>query len=128
MKHLLYALLYLGIFSSCKQDSSRFVNWDAYLGGKNTAQYSSLSQINKKNVKNLKIAWTYASGDADTLENRTQIQCNPLVIDGVLYGSSPQLKFFALDAATGVEQWVFDPFSEEGYNQFGMGVNRGLAY
>ncbi|MEM8523389.1 MAG: PQQ-binding-like beta-propeller repeat protein [Bacteroidota bacterium] len=128
MKHLLYLLTSSFLLFSCQENSTKYVNWDAYLGGKNTAQYSTLSQINKENVKNLKVAWTYASGDADSIKNRTQIQCNPLVIDGILYGSSPQLKFFALDAATGAEKWVFDPFAGEGYNQFGMGVNRGLSY
>ena len=68
----------------------------------------------------------YKSGDSDSL-NRTQIQCNPLIIDGILYGSSPKLKFFALDATTGEEKWVFDPW-EDAYDQYFMGVNRGLVY
>ena len=41
--------------------------------------------------------------------NHSQIQCNPIIVDGVLYGTSPQLKVIALDAATGAERWVFDP-------------------
>ncbi|MEM9935696.1 MAG: PQQ-binding-like beta-propeller repeat protein, partial [Bacteroidota bacterium] len=65
-------------------------------------------------------------GDTDP-DGRSQIQCNPLIIDGVLYGSTPVLKFFALNAATGEEIWEFDPFEGQ-YDQFGMGVNRGMAY
>ncbi len=53
------------------------------------------------NVSRLQVAWTYRSGDARA-EGRSQIQCNPIVVRGVLYGTSPQLKVFALDAATGV--------------------------
>ncbi|MEZ5040873.1 MAG: PQQ-binding-like beta-propeller repeat protein [Saprospiraceae bacterium] len=102
-------------------------NWAYYLGGPDANHYSPLTQINRDNVKQLKQAWVYESGPIDSL-GRTQIQCNPLIIDGVLYGSSPQLKFFALDAKTGKELWTFDPFSQEPYQQFGMGVNRGLCY
>ncbi len=70
------------------------------------------------------MAWTYASGPVDP-ENRSQIQCNPLVIDGTLYGTGPALTLFALDAATGEEKWRFEPFDST-FSQFGMGVNRGL--
>jgi len=120
--------LLLFCFHACKEKESEFVNWSTYLGDKHSSQYSPLTEINKKNVKNLKVAWTYNSGDADLKKNRTQIQCNPLIIDGILYGSSPKLKFFALDATNGKEIWTFDPFAGNEYKAFGMGVNRGLAY
>ncbi|MCP3927867.1 MAG: PQQ-binding-like beta-propeller repeat protein [Bacteroidetes bacterium] len=110
--------------SSEKEES--YTNWAGYLGGPGTNQYSELTQIDTSNVSKLKVAWTYHSGDADSL-NRSQIQCNPLIVDGILYGTSPQLKLFALDAATGEELWVFDPF-ENNFQTFGMGVNRGVCY
>ena len=96
-------------------------DWAVYGGDFASSQYSSLSQINRQNVSRLKLAWTYSSGDKDE-KNRSQIQCNPLIIDGILYGSSPKLKFFALDAANGEEIWNFDPF-EGKYDSYGMGVN-----
>ncbi|NJB84531.1 quinoprotein glucose dehydrogenase [Lewinella marina] len=101
-------------------------NWAHYLGDRATTQYSALQQIDTGNVARLTQVWSYASGDLDSL-NRGQIQCNPLIVDGVLYGTNPRLKAFALDAATGRERWTFDPavFSEE---LFGMGTNRGLSY
>ena len=74
----------------------------------------------------LAVAWSYECGDSDSL-GRSQIQCNPLIIEGVLYGTSPKLKLFALDAATGEHKWTYDPFAG-GYELYGMGVNRGLAY
>lgn len=112
---------------SCKQETSKeYVNWDAYLGGKDVNHFSSLDQINPRNVQRLKQIWIYNSGDRDTAD-RSQIQCNPLIIDGILYGTTPKLKLFALDAATGEELWKFDPFSGT-YKDFGMGVNRGLAF
>lgn len=100
-------------------------NWNAYLGDKASSQYSSLKQITPKNVARLNVAWTYEAGGVDP-RNRSQIQCNPLVIDGVLYGTSPDLKLFALDAATGRELWRFDPASVPGVTK--SGVNRGLVY
>ena len=99
-------------------------NWPIYLGDKHNSHYSPLSQINKENISQLKVAWEFRTGDADTKSN-TQIQCNPLIIDGVLYGSSPKLKVFALDAATGIRKWIFDPAS---VTDFSLHVNRGLTY
>ena len=51
------------------------------------------------NVGRLEVAWTYATGDARP-GGRSQIQCNPIVVDSVLFASSPGLKIFALHAAT----------------------------
>jgi len=122
---LVSGLSSLVFFLGCNSEST-YTNWPAYQGSKESNQYSALDQIDRANIDQLQIAWTYATGDADTADNRTQIQCNPLIIDGTLYGSSPQVKFFALDAATGTEKWVFNP---QGEAQSGpAGVNRGLAY
>jgi quinoprotein glucose dehydrogenase len=100
-------------------------NWPSYCGDSARSHYSSLKQITPGNVQRLEVAWTYRSGDARS-DNRSQIQCNPLIIDGVLYGTSAQLKLFALDAATGAELWRFDPFA--GTRGGTTGVNRGVAY
>ena len=128
IKSQLYTFILLAAFAyGCSNTSeNEGKNWPVYLGDNSSSQYSTLNQININNVQNLEVAWTYRAGDSDSL-NRTQIQCNPLIIDGVLYGSSPKLKFFALDAATGNELWTFDPW-KSGYDQYFMGVNRGLAY
>lgn len=101
-------------------------NWPVYLGDKASSQFSTLKQINRRNVHRLQVAWTFRAGDARS-DGRSQIQCNPLIIDGVLFGTSPQLKLLALEAATGRELWRFDPFA----NQTGgssLGVNRGVVY
>jgi quinoprotein glucose dehydrogenase len=98
-------------------------DWPVYFGDAAGSHYSGLGQIDRANVSQLAPAWTYRSGDAAA---NTQIQCNPLIIDGVLYGSTPQLKLVALDAATGRELWRFDPFAS-GEVTGGRGVNRGMA-
>lgn len=102
------------------------VDWPHYLGGLDSRQFADLDEITPQNVASLETAWIYRSGDADPA-NRSQIQCNPLVIDGVLYATTPSLHAVALDAAIGREIWRFNPF-EDGYKLFGLGVNRGLAY
>lgn len=102
------------------------VDWPVYLGDPASSQFSTLSQINTRNVRRLTPAWTYRAGDARP-EGRSQIQCNPLIVDGVLYGTTPQLKLVALDAATGVEKWRFDPFAGAAENS-ALGVNRGVVF
>lgn len=84
------------------------VDWPGYLGGPDSNHYSILDQINRDNVHRLELAWEYHSGGRRE-DNRSQIQCNPLIIDGVLYGTSADLTLFAINAATGDEIWAVDP-------------------
>lgn len=99
-------------------------DWRVYLGDAGGSHYSSLARIHRGNVTELKEAWRFRTGDA---AKNSQIQCNPLIVDGVLYGTSPQLKLFALDAATGRELWRFDPFQHPGMAG-GRGINRGVVF
>lgn len=123
---IIAGLAALGI--SCEDQSSKN-EWNVYGGGKERMQYSSLDQIDTNNVKNLQVAWTYHTKDA---ESSGQIQANPLIADGILYGVSPQLKLFAADAATGEEKWVFDPVElmtedNQGKESYGINACRGIA-
>lgn len=105
LRYFVGAVLLLGTAQVAFRPQQPDVNWTEYNGDGARSHYSSLSQITPANVGQLRIAWTYASGGADTVNNRTQMQCNPLVIDGVLYGVSAGTQAFALDAATGRERW-----------------------
>ena len=119
-------LLTLLIASVLSKTDAKDQDWPVYLGDSASSQYSELNQITPNNVNRLEVAWTFNSGDAAE-DNRSQIQCNPLVIDGILYGTTPKIVLFALNAATGEELWRFNPFSDR--NGAGsLGVNRGLAY
>ena len=120
MKTILSALLLLPLFASAADS-----NWPTYLGDKASSHYSTLQQITPRNVAKLEVAWTYRAGGLDT-NNRSQIQCNPLILDGVLYGTTPDLQLFAVDAATGRERWRFNPASVKGLAK--SGVNRGLVH
>ena len=99
-------------------------DWPVYLGNNSSSHYSYLDEINRTNIGRLQPVWEYHTGD-DISENRSQIQCNPLIINGVLYGTSPKLKVFALNAAKGTRIWEFDP---EPWNRSAKNVNRGVSY
>ena len=99
-------------------------DWPVYLADNFSSHYSKLVEINRDNIDQLELAWEYNTGD-DVSGTRSQIQCNPIIIDGILYGTSPLLKVFALNAATGEKIWDFDPRPE---NKFAENVNRGVSY
>ncbi len=86
-------------------------DWPAYGGNPAGNRYSPLSQISLRNVNNLQPAWTFDTGENGPGESGMGIQCQPIVVHGVLYGTTPRLKLFAVDAATGRQRWKFDPFS-----------------
>ena len=74
-------------------------DWPEYLGNKERNLFSPLQQINRANVSQLEIAWSYETGD------KGEYQANNLIVGGVLYTASPSRKVIALDAATGRELW-----------------------
>ena len=91
-------------------------DWPAYGGTTENNHYSSLAQINRTTVKQLKVAWSFDSQEEGGL------QSTPIVVEGVLYGITPTQKVFALDAATGKLFWKFDSGIK------GTQPDRGLAY
>ena len=111
------------VIVSCKQNNVPYSSWSVYRGEKGSTGYSSLFQIKTSNLHDLELAWTYHSGDARE-GNRSNIECNPIVVNGMMYVTSPQLKLIALDPGTGKEIWRFDPF----VGKEATGVNRGVTY
>ena len=127
MKTLYLLVLSTILFSSCSNSvSDDYSGWANYGGTKDTNRYSSIDQINVENVSELKQAWVFNTGDKDTA-NRSEMQCNPIVIDGTLYLTSSKFKLFALDPTSGKQKWVFDP-SANSVEKLGFGINRGLMY
>jgi quinoprotein glucose dehydrogenase len=112
---IVFSLLSL---TRCSRTSEENREWREYLGGPDRNHYSTLTQITPENVRNLKVAWEYHTKDSG------QIQCNPLIVDGVLYGITATVQPFALHAATGREIWrVRDSVGTTWY-----GTARGLVY
>jgi quinoprotein glucose dehydrogenase len=78
----------------------KHTGWNTYLGAPDSDQYSALSQIDKSNVSQLQLAWTYPTDD------RNNYSFNPVIVDGVMYVLAKNNSTVALDAATGREIWV----------------------
>jgi len=91
-------------------------DWPVYGGTSENNHYSRLAQVNRTNVKQLEIAWSFDTGE------RGGLQTSPIIVDGILYGLTPTQKVFALDAANGMLLWKFDSGIK------GTQPDRGLAY
>jgi quinoprotein glucose dehydrogenase len=99
-----------------KPQPLRYTTWSAYGGTPDQIRYSTLAQINRDNVRQLQVAWTYDSGESGGL------QTQPVVADGVLYAYTPTHKTVALRADSGELLWTFDSGIR------GQGANRGVMY
>jgi quinoprotein glucose dehydrogenase len=104
-------------------------DYPAYGGNKSNNRYSPLTQITAENVKKLEVAWTYFANEKPDTTKKNQsrgreIQCQPIVVNGILYGTSAELNLFALKAGTGEQIWKFEPLKQR--TQFN--TNRGVMY
>ena len=122
-EHSLLFILFFVFFisSSCRfsgtQDKKgsghHSEDWPVYGGNKAGNRYSRLTQINIHNVKKLQVAWIYNSDTSIGVRagmKSSELECQPIVVDNILYAVSPTLKLFALHAESGKKIWEFDPF------------------
>ncbi len=116
------AFLSLSVFGADKGD------WPTYGHDPGGQRFSPLTAINRSNVKTLKIAWTYRTGDAYTPKHgkQTIFEATPLYVDGTLYLGTPLGSVVALDPITGKQRWrlTFDIHKDAGYGDF---ANRGVS-
>jgi len=106
MKTIRFALFFSLPFIGAAQD------WPVYGGDAGGTRYSTLKQITRANVSQLKPAWTYHSGDisdGSEFPVRSAFEATPLLIDGVLYVVTAFDRLVALEPETGKELWAFDP-------------------
>ncbi|GAB4009851.1 glucose/quinate/shikimate family membrane-bound PQQ-dependent dehydrogenase [Spirosoma migulaei] len=99
-------------------------SWSIYKGNEKSANYSPLTQLTVDNVSSLKPAWTFSMHDMPAGSPPGTSECNPIVVDGVMYATSANQGAYALDAATGKEVWSFNPIQGKTTGE----VNRGLTY
>jgi quinoprotein glucose dehydrogenase len=96
---------------SAPQDGT-FADWPYYGSDPGGNRYSPLTQINRTNVTQLKIAWEYRTGDLSDGSGGRRVsafETTPIVAHGTMYFSTPFNRVIALDPETGKEKWSFDP-------------------
>jgi quinoprotein glucose dehydrogenase len=99
-------------------------DWPAYGHDASGSRYSPLAEINQGNVKDLRLAWVYRTGDL--MRDRSRFEATPLVVDGTMYLSTPLGRVIALDPARGLERWRYDAqVSLDG--DYGDFANRGVS-
>ena len=114
---MLSGLSFLLVQCNSPEEFGAGSDWREFLGGPGRNQYSTLEQITPSNVSQLEQVWEYHTGDSG------QMQCNPIIVDGVLYGMTASTQPFAVDAATGKEIWKRTSEEAVRYN-----TSRGLTY
>ena len=108
---------------ACQPETNKLRTWSVYKADLESSSYSLLSEVNKANVSQLKEVWTFHPRDARG--NRFgNAECNPIIIDNVMYATSARHRLYAIDASTGVLKWSFDPFN----GGEGGGILRGVTY
>lgn len=117
---LLLAPLLL-LFMGCHHQHQ---DWPVYKSDAESSSYSVLDQINTMNVHQLELAWTFNPDDAATGSRFSGSQCNPIIIDGVMYVASARHRIYAVNAGNGKMLWSFDPFN----GGPGGGSFRGVTY
>ncbi|MGQ0734761.1 MAG: pyrroloquinoline quinone-dependent dehydrogenase [Acidobacteriota bacterium] len=107
MRHSLFVTGALGLALTMSWVSARQadVGWPGH-GGVDNIRYSTLSQIDRSNVAQLQVAWTFDSHDAFP---GSEMQSQPVIVDGALFATTPTMKVVSLDARTGKQLWSFDP-------------------
>jgi len=124
-------LLFFG--AGCNVDRAAaptMIDWVSYGGDPGGMGYSPLDQITPENISDLEVAWTYSTGELDLglaeADFRASFSATPLVIDGVMYFTTPSTRVIALNAETGEKIWEYDPW--EGAKERKFNSNRGVAY
>lgn len=111
-----------------KNPYNNFSDWAIVGGDRGVTHYSNLDQINTSNVSQLEVAWTYRTGDTRDDSSKywggSTIQANPIIINGIIYCTTPTLQLVALNARDGQELWRFNAHQKEGEG----GYNRGVVY
>jgi quinoprotein glucose dehydrogenase len=108
MRILTFSVILSGVFASPPQTG--VADWPAYGRDPGGSRYSPASQIDRDNVKELKVAWTYRTGESKPgIGKVAAFEATPIVIEGFLYLSTPFNKVIALDPESGMERWTYDP-------------------
>ncbi|HJQ66743.1 MAG TPA: PQQ-binding-like beta-propeller repeat protein, partial [Gemmatimonadales bacterium] len=111
------------LVAACARPDVPAGDWRVAGGDPGNTRYSSLDQINRTNVAQLQPVWTYHTGDMP--QGHSEIQATAIVVDGVLFATTPALAVIALKGDSGTLMWRFDPFETR---ERASHVNRGVVY
>ncbi|MES2694011.1 MAG: PQQ-binding-like beta-propeller repeat protein [Verrucomicrobiota bacterium] len=100
-----------------------FAQWSRSQGDNGARRYSTLRQITKENVRDLEVAWTFRAGDG-----KANIQCTPIIVDGLVIAPTPGRAIVAIDATTGAERWRKQLDSARQNRPQDTPARRGLVY
>ena len=103
-RHLALTALSIGISAGAWAQA----DWKSVGGDPGVRRYSELAQITRENVAGLRPEWTFRTGGLGFTPT-SSIQCTPIIVNGTMYLTSPDTQVIALDAATGVEKWRYNP-------------------
>lgn len=111
---ILFLIVITVNITSAQSPASADKEWHSYGNDAGGKRYSPLKQINDGNVKKMKQAWTFHTGELQTYKGthvieKAAFEATPVMIDGTLYFSTPTCRVFAVDAGTGKEKWMYDP-------------------
>ena len=124
MRHLTCVIILAAFEAACSRPAihrdphAPIEEWATYGNDPGSSRYSPLNEITKENVRGLRIAWTYRTGDmsdgsatwnGQRVRTKSTFEATPLLVDGLLYIATSFNRIVALDPETGKEKWVFDP-------------------
>lgn len=107
-------------------------DWPTYGHDSGGMRFSPLDQINLTNVNRLRRAWTYHTGEHPSTsgprgQRQTAFETTPLIVDGILYFSTPADRIVALNPVSGTVLWKFDP-QAKALGSLKYRAHRGVAY
>lgn len=136
LSNLLFSFAIVFFLSSCRAGESYddagqddMIEWRHYGHDPGGQRFSPLDRIDRENVSGLEVAWRYETGEYELLREagrQDSFSATPLIVEGVIYFSTPSGRVFALEADTGRELWIFDPYAESEERVFGS--NRGVSF
>lgn len=114
---------------SARAQATPDIGWPTYGNDQGGTRYSSAKQINRDNVAQLQVAWTFRTGafpHDEELDHKAAFEATPILVDGNLFLSTPYDHVIAINAKTGTRIWEFDAKLEHPYG-FSEVTSRGVS-
>lgn len=131
LRRIFYGLAIASLFLAIRttaQQGAKNGEWRVYGGDEGSTRYSPLDQINRDNIKNMRVAWVWKS-DSLMPSPQSGSETTPIMVNGVLYFTMDQRRYvIAADAGTGETLWLYRPNEGERFVQAPRKIHRGVSY